>query len=236
MNKFDFKNKTAVITGGAQGFGLEIAKNFLLSGAKVYIWDIDKSELEKASKLLNNENLKYNIVDVTKFDEIKKTVDEIIKSNKIDILINNAGYLVNKPFNETTLEDFQTVYSTNVFSVAMLIKNTIDFMESGSNVLNISSIGGIQGSVKFPGLSAYSSSKGALNILTEMLAEEYKDRGIHFNSLALGSVQTKMLEKAFPNFTASTSALEMAEYIYNFSTNGYRLMNGKVISVSSTTP
>ena len=109
-------------------------------------------------------------------------------------------------------------------------------MESGSNVLNISSIGGVQGSVKFPGLSAYSSSKGALNILTEMLAEEYKNRGIHFNSLALGSVQTKMLEKAFPNFKASTSALEMAEYIYNFSTNGYRLMNGKVISVSSTTP
>ena len=128
------------------------------------------------------------------------------------------------------------VYSTNVFSVAMLVKNTIDFMESGSNVLNISSIGGVQGTVKFPGLSAYSSSKGALNILTEMLAEEYKDRGIHFNSLALGSVQTKMLEKAFPNFTASTSALEMAEYIYNFSTNGYKLMNGKVISVSSTTP
>ena len=166
----------------------------------------------------------------------KKVNEFLKKAEKIDILINNAGYLVNKPFKETTLEDFQMVYSTNVFSVAMLIKNTINFMESGSNVLNISSIGGVQGSVKFPGLSAYSSSKGALNILTEMLAEEYKERGIHFNSLALGSVQTKMLEKAFPNFKASTSALEMAEYIYNFSTNGYRLMNGKVISVSSTTP
>ena len=166
----------------------------------------------------------------------KNALISLKKAEKIDILINNAGFLVNKPFKETTLEDFQMVYSTNVFSVAMLIKNTIDFMESGSNVLNISSIGGIQGSLKFPGLSAYSSSKGALNILTEMLAEEYKDRGIHFNSLALGSVQTKMLEKAFPNFTASTSALEMAEYIYNFSTNGYKLMNGKVVSVSSTTP
>ena len=143
-------------------------------------------------------NLNHN--DYGKINEFLK------KFKKIDVLINNAGFLVNKPFNETTLEDFQMVYSTNVFSVAMLIKNTLDFMESGSNVLNISSVGGIQGSVKFPGLSAYSSSKGALNILTEMLAEEYKDRGIHFNSLALGSVQTKMLEKAFPNFTASTSA------------------------------
>ena len=184
--------------------------------------------------------LKLDGVDAIDFDlnhdDYGKINEFLKKAKKIDILINNAGYLVNKPFKETTLEDFQMVYSTNVFSVAMLIKNTIDFMESGSNVLNISSIGGVQGSVKFPGLSAYSSSKGALNILTEMLAEEYKDRGIHFNSLALGSVQTKMLEKAFPNFTASTSALEMAEYIYNFSTNGYRLMNGKVISVSSTTP
>ena len=126
--------------------------------------------------------------------KLKSALNDFLKkAEKIDILINNAGYLVNKSFKETTLEDFQMVYSTNVFSVAMLVKNTIDFMESGSNVLNISSIGGIQGSVKFPGLSAYSSSKGALNILTEMLAEEYKDRGIHFNSLALGSVQTLSL-------------------------------------------
>ena len=184
--------------------------------------------------------LKLDGVDALDFDlnhdDYGKINEFLNKVEKIDILINNAGYLVNKPFNETTLEDFKMVYSTNVFSVAMLIKNTIDFMESGSNILNISSVGGIQGSVKFPGLSAYSSSKGALNILTEMLAEEYKNRGIHINSLALGSVQTKMLEKAFPNFTASTSAIEMAEYIYNFSIQGYRLMNGKVIPVSSTTP
>ena len=224
-------SKNIIITGTSSGIGFELVNIFSKKNHRVLALSRDNSKLRE---------LKLDGVDAIDFDlnhnDYGKINEFLKKDEKIDILINNAGYLVNKPFKETTLEDFQMVYSTNVFSVAMLIKNTIDFMESGSNVLNISSIGGIQGSLKFPGLSAYSSSKGALNILTEMLAEEYKDRGIHFNSLALGSVQTKMLEKAFPNFTASTSALEMAEYIYNFSTNGYRLMNGKVISVSSTTP
>ena len=224
-------SKNIIITGTSSGIGFELVNIFSKKNHRVLALSRDNSKLR---------DLKLDGVDAIDFElnhnDYEKINEFLKKAEKIDILINNAGYLVNKPFKETTLEDFQMVYSTNVFSVAMLIKNTIDFMESGSNVLNISSIGGIQGSVKFPGLSAYSSSKGALNILTEMLAEEYKDRGIHFNSLALGSVQTKMLEKAFPNFTASTSALEMAEYIYNFSVNGYRLMNGKVISVSSTTP
>ena len=224
-------SKNIIITGTSSGIGFELVNIFSKKNHRVLALSRDNSKLRE---------LKLDGVDAIDFDlnhnDYGKVNEFLKKAVKIDILINNAGYLVNKPFKETTLEDFQMVYSTNVFSVAMLIKNTIDFMKSGSNVLNISSIGGIQGSVKFPGLSAYSSSKGALNILTEMLAEEYKDRGIHFNSLALGSVQTKMLEKAFPNFTASTSALEMAEYIYNFSTNGYKLMNGKVISVSSTTP
>ena len=224
-------SKNIIITGTSSGIGFELVNIFSKKNHRVLALSRDNSKLRE---------LKLDGVDAIDFDlnrnDFGKIKEFLKKAEKIDILINNAGFLINKPFKETTLEDFQMVYSTNVFSVAMLIKNTIDFMESGSNVLNISSIGGIQGSVKFPGLSAYSSSKGALNILTEMLAEEYKERGIHFNSLALGSVQTKMLEKAFPNFTASTSALEMAEYIYNFSTNGYRLMNGKVISVSSTTP
>ena len=224
-------SKNIIITGTSSGIGFELVNIFSKKNYRVLALSRDNSKLRE---------LKLDGVDAIDFDlnrnDFGKIKEFLKKAEKIDILINNAGFLINKPFKETTLEDFQMVYSTNVFSVAMLIKNTIDFMESGSNVLNISSIGGIQGSLKFPGLSAYSSSKGALNILTEMLAEEYKDRGIHFNSLALGSVKTKMLEKAFPNFTASTSALEMAEYIYNFSTNGYKLMNGKVVSVSSTTP
>ena len=118
----------------------------------------------------------------------------------------------------------------------MLTKFLIKRMNNKSNVVNISSVGGVEGTLKFPGLAAYSSSKGALNILTEMLAEEYKEHGIHFNSLALGSVQTKMLNKAFPGFKASTSAQDMAKYIYDFSMEGYKLINGKVILISSSTP
>jgi 3-oxoacyl-[acyl-carrier protein] reductase len=109
-------------------------------------------------------------------------------------------------------------------------------MRIGSHVVNISSMGGVQGSVKFSGLSAYSSSKGALITLTELLAEEYKDSGISFNVLALGAVQTEMLAEAFPGYQAPISALEMADYIYDFSINGSKLFNGKIIQVSSSTP
>ena len=224
-------SKNIIITGTSSGIGFELVKIFSKKNHRVLALSRNNSKLRD----LNLEGV--HAVDFNLNDHDYFELNQFIKSvKKIDVLINNAGYLVNKPFSQTTLEDFTLVYSTNIISVAMLIKNTIDYMEKGSNVLNISSIGGIQGSVKFSGLSAYSSSKGALNILTEMLAEEYKDQGIHFNSLALGSVQTKMLEKAFPGFVASSSAEDMAKYIYNFSTEGYKLMNGKVISVSSTTP
>ena len=224
-------SKNIIITGTSSGIGFELVKIFSKKNHRVLALSRNNSKLRD----LNLEGV--HAVDFNLNDHDYFEINQFIKSvKKIDVLINNAGYLVNKPFSQTTLEDFNLVYSTNIISVAMLIKKTIDYMEKGSNVLNISSIGGIQGSVKFSGLSAYSSSKGALNILTEMLAEEYKDQGIHFNALALGSVQTKMLEKAFPGFVASSSAEDMAKYIYNFSTEGYKLMNGKVISVSSTTP
>jgi len=224
-------SKNIIITGTSSGIGFELVKIFSKKNHRVLALSRNNSKLRD----LNLEGV--HAVDFNLNDHDYFEINQFIKSvKKIDVLINNAGYLVNKPFSQTTLEDFNLVYSTNIISVAMLIKNTIDYMKKGSNVLNISSIGGIQGSVKFSGLSAYSSSKGALNILTEMLAEEYKDQGIHFNSLALGSVQTKMLEKAFPGFVASSSAEDMAKYIYNFSIEGYKLMNGKVISVSSTTP
>ena len=224
-------SKNIIITGTSSGIGFELVKIFSKKNHRVLALSRNNSKLRD----LNLEGV--HAVDFNLNDHDYFEIHQFIKSvKKIDVLINNAGYLVNKPFSQTTLEDFNLVYSTNIISVAMLIKNTIDYMEKGSNVLNISSIGGIQGSVKFSGHSAYSSSKGALNILTEMLAEEYKDQGIHFNALALGSVQTKMLEKAFPGFVASSSAEDMARFIYNFSTEGYKLMNGKVISVSSTTP
>ena len=224
-----------IITGCSKGIGYELVK---LMSCENKVYAVSRNILP-IEKLKSNSDYSDNIIPLS-FDvaQLKQSqFDQLISENKIDVLINNAGRLINKPFVEITKADYDAVMETNFFGVVNMIQLSLNKLTNASGqIINIGSVGGLQGSVKFPGLSAYSSSKGALNILTEMLAEEYKDRGIHFNSLALGSVQTKMLEKAFPNFKASTSALEMAEYIYNFSTNGYRLMNGKVISVSSTTP
>ena len=134
------------------------------------------------------------------------------------------------------MNDFETVYKTNVFGVAEMTRIILPFMKTNGHVVNISSIGGVQGSVKFPGLAAYSSSKGAVITLTELLAEEYKETGPSFNVLALGAVQTEMLEKAFPDYKAPTSALKMAQYIFEFSLNGNKYYNGKLLQVSNTTP
>ena len=225
-------SKNIIITGTSSGIGLELAKFFIKSKHNVLALSRNNSHL-RSLNLKGLYAVDFDITNYERYDSLNKYLNNF---ENIDVLINNAGLLVNKPFEDTSLEDFQKVYSTNVFSVAMLTKFLIKRMNNRSNVVNISSIGGVEGTMKFPGLAAYSSSKGALNILTEMLAEEYKEQGIHFNSLALGSVQTKMLNKAFPGFKASTSAKDMAKYIYDFSMEGYKLINGKVISISSTTP
>ena len=124
----------------------------------------------------------------------------------------------------------------NVFAVAGLTQAIDSKLEKGAHVLGISSMGGVQGSAKFPGLSAYSSSKGALITLFELLAEEYKTREVCFNSLALGAVQTEMLEAAFPGLKAPVSAKQMGAYVADFVQHGHQYYNGKVLPVSSSTP
>ena len=158
------------------------------------------------------------------------------KLGSIDILINNAGELVNKPFLETTLEDFSTVFQTNFLAPVQMIKYLFHLFSTNSHILNIGSMGGYQGSVKFPGLSAYSASKSALANLTESLAEEFKEHNIKVNCLALGSSQTEMFEKAFPNLKAGTLAFEMGQYVADFAVNGSKYYNGKILPVASTTP
>ena len=159
-----------------------------------------------------------------------------IKIRKIDILIHNAGSIINKPFAEISSADFEYVYKVNVFGLATLTKAVLPLMNNGSHVVTISSMGGIQGSSKFPGLAAYSSSKGAVITLSELLAEEYKEQGVAFNVLALGAVQTEMLQEAFPGYKAPVNPNEMAAYIKNFALQGNQFFNGKVLQVSKTTP
>jgi len=225
--------KNIIITGTSRGIGFEMAKLFAKKGHNV----LSLSRNEKPVKALEFENVEAFSFDITSAEDITKVADYVEKNWKqVDVLINNSGYLVNKPFSEITSEDFKESYEVNVFGVANLTKAMLPFMKKMGHVVNVSSMGGIQGSVKFPGLSAYSSSKGALITLTELLAEEYKESGPSFNVLALGAVQTEMLEEAFPGYEAPLSAIEMAEYIMDFSLNGNKFYNGKILQVSSSTP
>jgi len=156
--------------------------------------------------------------------------------SSVDILINNAGYLVAKPFAETTEQDFDAIFNTNVKSVYFLIQKLLPLFAQNSHIVNIGSMGGLQGSKKFAGISAYSISKGALATLSECLAEELAHLKISVNCLAMGAVQTEMLAEAFPGFKAPLQPAEMAEFIKDFALNAHAYMNGKVIPLSLSTP
>lgn len=225
--------KNIIITGTSRGIGYELVQLFAREGHQVLALSRNAAPIES----LNLENVTSLSVDLSQESELFKVSSFIEKNWKsVDILINNAGKLVNKPFTEISTQDFIDVYTVNVFAVASLTRIAIPYMSENSHVVNISSIGGVQGSAKFPGLAAYSSSKGALLTLTELLAEEYKEAGISFNALALGAVQTEMLEEAFPGYKAPVSAEQMANYIFNFALNGHQFHNGKILEVSSSTP
>ncbi|WP_298518907.1 SDR family oxidoreductase [uncultured Kordia sp.] len=225
--------KNVIITGTSRGIGFELVHLFANAGYNV----LALSRNEKPISNLTYDNITSFAFDLSKPEDYGR-VTEFVKDNwgQVDIVIHNAGSLLNRPFAETTMEDFEWIYKVNVFGVAELSRVLLPFMVSGSHVVTISSMGGIQGSMKFPGLAAYSSSKGAVITLVELLAEEHKEQGIAFNVLALGAVQTEMLEEAFPGYKAPLTALEMAEYIYDFSLNGNKYYNGKIMQVSSSTP
>jgi len=225
--------KNIIITGTSRGIGFEMVKLFSDAGHNVLALSRNSKPISDL-KLKNVTALEFDIANESEIVKLSAYLQTGMKS--VDVLINNAGFLVNKPFAEITSEEFKRCYDVNVFGVVSLIRTTLPFMKKDGHVLNISSMGGIQGSVKFPGLSAYSSSKGAIITLTELLAEEYKETGPSFNVLALGSVQTEMLEEAFPGFKAPLSATEMAQYIMDFSLTGNKFYNGKILQVSSTTP
>lgn len=224
--------KTVLITGTSRGIGEELALYFAKKSYQV----ISVSRKEN-KQFTNYENIQHHPLDLTEEEAIEKLMKTFSeKGIVIDYLIHNAGKLVNKPFESLSYQDFLSTFQVNVFGVAMLTQKALPLMKKGSHVVTISSMGGIQGSSKFPGLAAYSSSKGAVITLSELLAEEYKDRGVAFNVLALGAVQTEMLAEAFPGYEAPVSAEEMAVYIANFTETGAKYYNGKVLQVSSTTP
>ena len=226
------KNKNIIITGTSRGIGYELALQFANSGHQVLA-----ISRKTPQALIEHQNITCLSIDISNPEELLQVENFINQTwKKADVLIHNAGSLLHKSFTQISAEEFQNIYKVNVFAVAELTKICIPFMEKGSHVVTISSMGGIQGSMKFAGLSAYSSSKGAVITLSELLAEEYKEQGIAFNVLALGAVNTEMLQEAFPGYEAPLSAKEMADYIFNFALTGNKYYNGKVLQVSSTTP
>jgi len=226
-------SKNIVITGTSRGIGFELAQLFAGAGHQV----ITLSRKTNSIEALERTSLMALSCDLTSEESITQSAETILdKWNQIDVIIHNAGMLVNKPFTDLTTQDFQNCYGVNVFGVASLTQKLLPALNKESHVVAISSMGGIQGSAKFPGLAAYSSAKAAVITLFELLAEEYKENGPSFNTLALGAVQTEMLEEAFPGYKAPLTASEMASYIMNFALTGNKFYNGKVMQVSASTP
>ena len=221
--------KRVIVTGASRGIGRALVDRFLDLGHEVWALSRNTDELNKIK------GIHTVSIDLSEEQQIVDWVQSC-GVDYFDAVINNAGMLINKPFAETTYADFEAVYRVNVFGAAQLIRHLLPLLTTESHILNISSMGGVNGTAKFPGLAAYSSSKGALGILTELLAEEFKDNGPRCNALALGAVQTEMLAEVFPNYKAPVSAPQMATYIADFSLNGHHLYNGKVLPISQSTP
>ena len=195
MNKFDFINKTAVITGGAQGFGFDIAKKFLNFGAKVIIWDVNKKELKKAAQKINHSKLSFDIVDVSDFKKVKKATDKITKLSKIDILVNNAG--ITGPTAKLwkySSNDWNKVLDINLNGTFNCCKAIVPFMIKSNygRIVNIASVSGKDGNAN---ASAYSSAKAAVIALTKALGKELADKNISINAVTPSTARTKILNQ-----------------------------------------
>ena len=195
MHQFDLKNKTAIITGGAQGFGLDIAKRFLISGAKAIIWDIDEEELKKAVKIENDINLSYNVVDVSNFKEVKKTVDEITKSSNIDILINNAGITGStSSLWNYDVDEWNKIVQINLMGTFNCCKSVVPHMIKNDygRIVNVASVAGKDGNAN---ASAYSSAKAGIIGLTKSLGKELADKNIAVNAVTPAGAKTRILDQ-----------------------------------------
>ena len=195
MHQFDLKNKTAIITGGAQGFALDIAKRFLNSGAKAIIWDIDEDELKKATKAIDNPNLSYNVVDVSNFKNVKETVEEIVKFSKIDILINNAGITgTTSSLWDYDVSEWNKIVQVNLMGTFNCCKCVVPYMIKNDygRIVNVASVAGKDGNAN---ASAYSSAKAGVIGLTKSLGKELADKNIAVNAVTPAGAKTRILDQ-----------------------------------------
>jgi len=228
------------ITGASGGIGFELLKKCSQNENNIVIGVARHTKgLEKWIQKENRFNVLVITADITKELHLGKIVKTLQNLHlNLDVLVNNAGNLMNKNFESITPKELLEVYQTNVFAPFRLSQLLLPFMKNRNraHIVNIGSMGGMQGVEKFPGLSAYTSSKGALAVLTECMALELSHHNIAVNCLALGAVQTEMLTKAFPGYKAPLSADQMADYVFEFVRNGHKYFNGKIIPVSLSTP
>lgn len=226
--------RTIVVVGASRGIGLEVVKRFASdAGNRVICFS---RSFDTPNALAGFPTVETHALDLAS-DNVRTQLETVLAGVPvIDILINNAGYIVVKPFAELTHEEITTSYQVNVIGVMETIQACLPKLKAGAHVVSVSSMGGFQGSMKFAGLAAYSTSKAAVASLTELLAEELKDTGIKVNCLCLGSVQTEMLEQAFPGYKAPLQPEEMAAFICDFACTAHRYMHGRIIPVSLTTP
>ncbi|MDX1672303.1 MAG: SDR family oxidoreductase [Balneolaceae bacterium] len=228
--------KYAVVTGASRGIGYQTALHLARAGHFV-IGTARSEELLEQLKSEKPDRIHIYAADLTDQVEMKDLIYFINETfDEVDILVNNAGSLINKPFAQLNLDDWNAMISTNLLSAVWLIRSLLDSFSSPAHVVNISSMGGFQGSRKFPGLTAYSVAKGGLSILSECLANELAEYRVRMNTLCLGAVQTNMLEEAFPGMEAPVSSEQMGEYISNFSLEGVRYYNGKILPVALSDP
>ncbi|MFD2162542.1 SDR family NAD(P)-dependent oxidoreductase [Paradesertivirga mongoliensis] len=230
-----------VITGASSGVGFEAVLELILNSEhEVVALARSEDNLKRLYQIALSLNPECKLYPA-KFDIVHDDYTSLVsfiqdRIGAVDILINNAGQLINKSFEDTTQLDFVEMLQSNLLGHVKMIHHLLPILNENAHVVNIGSMGGVAGSAKFPGLAAYSASKAALHTLTECLAVEYKERKIHFNCLALGSAQTEMLEKAFPGYQSPVMAFEMGKYIADFSLTGHKFFNGKVLPVAVTTP
>lgn len=234
MNKTD-DQRTICITGCSQGIGYSLVKTFLDRGDNLVFAITRKPEKLRVIKASYPDRLVIIDCDICNETGRDMAWQAMRHIKNLDLLVHNAGSLLFKEFKDIKIDELEYVYRINVFAPFMLTQKLLPIL-GRSHVINISSIGGVEGSLKFKGLSAYSSSKAALNCLTEMWSEEFKETEIAFNCLALGSVGTEMFKDAFPGFEASSTVEEMANYIFSFALNAPKVMRGKIISVSKSNP
>ena len=235
MNKTE--KLSVCITGSGGGLGFELIHSFLRD-TDVHVAAVTRNGAALRQKLKtveNNDRVSIIEADITTAAGREEVYNALKELPELGYFIHNAGKLVFKPFEEITETELKDIYSINVFAPFMLTQKLIPIMKC-THTINISSIGGVGGSMKFAGLSAYSSSKAALNCLTEMWSEEFKDTDNVFNCLALGSVETEMFKTAFPGVSAASSTTNMAEYIVSFALDAPSVMRGKIISLSISNP